>query len=72
MIEKVICRREGKEGKGREGKRSTRQDSEDLRSQIRGWHWFFLFVVLLVSLEIIGFLLERFGDVFFVIIVSVL
>ena len=55
-----------KGGKRKEEKRRTRQDSEDLRSRSQrrvGIGFSFLFV-LLVSLEIIRFLLWRFCDVF--------
>ena len=44
IIEKVFCRREWEE-KGREEKRRSRQDSEDLRSQRKGLALGFPFVV---------------------------
>jgi hypothetical protein len=57
-----------REGEGREEKRRTRQDSEDLRSQRRVGIGISFLLSARHSLEIIRFLLGRFCDVFVIIV----
>jgi hypothetical protein len=64
--ESLLSKRGGR--KGREEKRRTRQDSEDLRSQRRVGIGFSFLLSARHSLEIIRFLLGRVCDVFVIIV----